>query len=183
MTTTSNSLALQIKDLLSTLSEHGRQHLNELETDLMQTNVLLTEAIEKLGASFMAIHAAVTAQQQLVDALLANEASSQTDMVRLREQASQIDLHVNSAVTGLQFQDMTNQLIGRTMRRVVGFRDVLEILGNGAEGLEAEASDDKMICALNKINDMLEAENAVLERELWKAVQQTHMESGDIELF
>src|SRR5690606_8582371 len=69
MTTTSNSLALQIKDLLSTLSEHGRQHLNELETDLMQTNVLLTEAIEKLGASFMAIHEAVIAQQQLVDTL------------------------------------------------------------------------------------------------------------------
>ncbi|GGI54550.1 chemotaxis protein [Oxalicibacterium solurbis] len=183
MTTTSNSLALQIKDLLSTLSEHGRQHLNELETDLMQTNVLLTEAIEKLGASFMAIHEAVIAQQQLVDTLLTKEESLPTDVVRLREQASQIDLHVNSAVTGLQFQDMTNQLIGRTMRRVVGFRDVLEILGNGANGLESEESEDRMVRALSKINEMLEAENAVLERELWKAVRQTHMESGDIELF
>lgn len=183
MTTISNSLALQIKDLLSTLSEHGRQHLNELETDLTQTNVLLTEAIEKLGASFMAMHAAVAAQRQLVDTLLAREDAPQMDVARLREQASEIDLHVNSAITGLQFQDMTNQLIGRTMRRVVGFRDVLEILGNGAEGLEAEECDDKMIRALNKINEMLKAENDVLERELWKAVRQTHMESGDIELF
>ena len=51
-----NSLALQIRDLLSGLSMHGGQHLSEIETDLIQTNILLSEAIEKLSASFMAIH-------------------------------------------------------------------------------------------------------------------------------
>lgn len=183
MTTISHSLAVQIKDLLSTLSEHGQQHLNELETDLMQTNVLLAEAIEKLGASFMAIHAAVTSQQKLVDALLSEDGASQTDIVRLQEQAREIDLHVNSAVTGLQFQDMTNQLIGRTMRRVVGFRDVLGILETGVMNMSENDGDDKMVVALKKINEMLKAENDVLEKELWKAVRQTHMESGDVELF
>lgn len=181
--TTQHSLAPQVKDLLSTLSEHGEQHLNELETDLVQTNVLLTEAIDKLSASFMAIHAAVTAQQHLVDALLSKDATSSDAMAELREKAKQIDLHVNAAVTGLQFQDMTNQLIGRTMRRVVGFRDVLEILGTGAAGIAADANNDKMIETLGKISETLKTENAVLENELWKAVRQTHMESGDIELF
>jgi hypothetical protein len=178
-----NSLAPQVKDLLSTLSEHGGQHLNELETDLVQTNVLLTEAIDKLSASFMAIHAAVSAQQQLVDALLSKDATSQDAVAELREKAQQIDLHVNAAVTGLQFQDMTNQLIGRTMRRVVGFRDVLEILGTGAAAIATDANNDTMIAALGKIGETLKAENAMLENELWKAVRQTHMESGDIELF
>lgn len=181
--TTHNSLAPQVKDLLSTLSEHGEQHLNEIETDLVQTNVLLTEAIDKLSASFMAIHAAVTAQQHLVDALLGKVATSQEAMTELREKAKQIDLHVNAAVTGLQFQDMTNQLIGRTMRRVVGLRDVLEILGTGAAGIAADENNDTMIAVLEKISETLKAENAVLKNELWKAVRQTHMESGDIELF
>lgn len=181
--TTHNSLAPQIKDLLSTLSEHGEQHLKELETDLVQTNVLLTEAIDKLSASFMAIHAAVTAQQHLVDALLSKDATSQEAITELSEKAKQIDLHVNAAVTGLQFQDMTNQLIGRTMRRVVGFRDVLEILGTGTAGIAADADNDHVIPALGKISETFKAENAALENELWKAVRQTHMESGDIELF
>ena len=57
--TIKNSLALEIKKLLTGLSEHGSQHLSEIETDLVQTNILLSEAIEKLSASFMAIHAAV----------------------------------------------------------------------------------------------------------------------------
>jgi hypothetical protein len=55
--TIKNSLALEIKKLLTGLSEHGSQHLSEIETDLVQTNILLSEAIEKLSASFMAIHA------------------------------------------------------------------------------------------------------------------------------
>lgn len=181
--TIQNSLALQIKDLLTILSGHGQQHLNEIETDLVQTNVLLTEAIDKLGASFMAIHAVVTAQQQLVDTLLEKDAASQEAMAELREKAKQLDLHVNSAVTGLQFQDMTNQLIGRTMRRVVGLRDVLEILGSGAAEIAAEEKNDNMIAVLNRINETLKTENAMLKNELWKAVRQTHMESGDIELF
>ena len=53
--TIKNSLALELKELLSGLSEHGSQHLTEIETDLVQTNVLLSEAIEKLSASFMAV--------------------------------------------------------------------------------------------------------------------------------
>ncbi len=180
--TIQNSLAPQIKDLLSTLSDHGSQHLNEIETDLVQTNVLLNEAIEKLSASFMAIHAAVTAQQHVVDALLAKNSTSSDTVEELRVKAMQIDQHVNAAVTGLQFQDMTNQLIGRTMRRVVGFRDVLEIVGTGSAGIVAE-NNDTMMVTLDRINETLKMESANLENELWKAVRQTHMESGDIELF
>ena len=111
--TIKNSLALELKELLSGLSEHGSQHLTEIETDLVQTNVLLSEAIEKLSASFMAIHEAVSAQQQLVDTLLAQAQAPAAAVGELRTKAVQIDQHVNAAVTGLQFQDMTNQLIGR----------------------------------------------------------------------
>jgi hypothetical protein len=181
--TTHNSLAPQVKDLLSTLSEHGGQHLNELETDLVQTNVLLTEAIDKLSASFMAIHAAVTRAAAVGRCFAEQRCDIAGRCGRVARKAQLIDLHVNAAVTGLQFQDMTNQLIGRTMRRVVGFRDVLEILGTGAAAIATDANNDTMIAALGKIGETLKAENAMLENELWKAVRQTHMESGDIELF
>lgn len=181
--TIQNSLAPQIKELLSTLSTHGQQHLNEIENDLVQTNLLLSEAIDKLGGSFMAIHAAVVAQQHLVNVLLENGSTPKEAVAELREKAGQIDLHVNAAVTGLQFQDMTNQLNGRTMRRVVGFRDVLAILGAAIAGIAMDENNDKMSAKLGTVNETLNTENAILENELWKAVRQTHMESGDIELF
>lgn len=181
--TINNSLASQLTDLLSGLADHGSQHLTEIETDLVQTNALLAEAIEKLSASFMAIHAAVTEQQKMVDALSDGTLVSPEATLALKAKSMQIDQHVNAAVTGLQFQDMTNQLIGRTVRRVVGFRDVLEVAGASSIAIPADASNDQLCGVLNHINETLKKESLDLEKELWKAVCQTHMESGDIELF
>jgi hypothetical protein len=40
-----------------------------------------------------------------------------------------------------------------------------------------------MTVLLDKITETLKTQSTMLENELWKAVCQTHMESGDIELF
>jgi len=181
--TTSHSPAPQVKDLLTALSEHGNQHLTEVETDLIQTNILLKEAIAKLSASFMAIHEAVVLQQQMVQTALAESGASATTMSSMQLQSEQIGLHINSAITGLQFQDMTNQLISRTMRRIVGFRDVLGTVGAGSDAIPVEIESHDLAVLLDKISDTLKTQSTSLENELWKAVCQTHMESGDIELF
>ncbi|MGB2832358.1 MAG: hypothetical protein WBC07_05365 [Methylotenera sp.] len=60
----------ELRTLLAAVSDHGKQHLVEVEADLLQTTFLLSEAIEKLGASFMAVHEAVTEQQQVINALM-----------------------------------------------------------------------------------------------------------------
>ncbi len=175
-------LGSQVKDLLSNLSDHGTQHLTEVETDLVQTNFLLGEAIAKLGASFMAIHVAIQAQQETIDLLLSGSKPTPEIAEQLRAKQLEIGQHVNAAVTGLQFQDMTSQLIGRTVRRVVGLRDVLGGIGSGSTSI-SESSAEEIVTALNTINKVLEEQSVKLESALWKAVCQTHMESGDIELF
>jgi hypothetical protein len=183
MTTREKLLSSQVKRLLSSLSDQGTLHLTEVETDLMQTNFLLGEAIEKLGASFMAIHEAVCAQQAVVDLLLAGAAAKPDITQKLNAVKSEIGQHVNSAVTGLQFQDMTSQLIGRTVRRVNGLRDVLATLGSSSAVMMPEIDKEEMIALLSNINKAFEDQSIKLESVLWKAVNQTHMESGDIELF
>lgn len=180
--TTLTSPAPQIKDLLSGLSAHGNQHLTEVETDLIQTNILLNEAIGKLSASFLAIHEAVETQQKMVKAIL-SDATLRDAASALQAQSAQIELHINAAVTGLQFQDMTNQLISRTMRRIVGLRDVLGQVGTGSACIPVDIGNAEMVALLDKINETLKTQSSMLENELWKAVCQTHMESGDIELF
>lgn len=180
---TERHLGSQVKHLLSNLSDHGTQHLTEVETDLVQTSFLLGEAIEKLGASFMAIHEAITAQRETVELLLSGAKVTPEIAAQLRARHDEIGQHVNAAVTGLQFQDMTSQLIGRTVRRVTGLRDVLGDVASGTSLLPQENNADDIIETLNSINKVLEEQSVKLESALWKAVCQTHMESGDIELF
>ncbi|HJV85807.1 MAG TPA: chemotaxis protein [Noviherbaspirillum sp.] len=175
-------LGSQVRHLLSNLSDHGTQHLTEVETDLVQTSILLGEAIEKLGASFMAIHEAISAQQEAIDLLLSGARPTPEIAEQLKTRHREIGEHVNAAVTGLQFQDMTSQLIGRTVKRVTGLRDVLGGIGSGSSGI-SEGNADEIIDTLNGINKVLEEQSLKLESALWKAVCQTHMESGDIELF
>lgn len=175
-------LGTQVKHLLSNLSDHGTQHLTEVETDLLQTSILLGEAIEKLGASFMAIHEAINAQQETIDLLLSGAMPTPDIADKLKAKHSEITQHVNSAITGLQFQDMTSQLIGRIVRRVTGLREVLGGIGSGSSGISANNAEE-IIESLSSINQVLEEQSVKLESALWKAVCQTHMESGDIELF
>jgi hypothetical protein len=176
-------LGAQVKQLLSSVSEHSAQHLTEAETDLVQTGILLAEAIEKLSASFMAIHEAMSAQQQAVEILLSGIQPTPEITRQLKARQDEIGLHVNAAVTGLQFQDMTNQLISRAVRRVTGLRDLIEGVGAGGTDVAPEDDSERLTITLDNINKVLEAQSLKLENELWKAVCQTHMESGDIELF
>jgi hypothetical protein len=110
LTTQGNPLGQQIQQLLDAVSRQGAGHLAEVETDLAQTALLLTEAIDKLGASFMSIHAVISVQQDAVVRLLEKSVASNEEREQLQGLQNEIDRHVNAAVTGLQFQDMTSQL-------------------------------------------------------------------------
>src|SRR6476619_3249430 len=103
-------LGSHVKRLLSGVSAHGRRHLTEVETDLLQTELLLEEAIDKLTSSFMAIHSTVGARQGAIDRLLAGAAPSAEDSAHLSGMSGEIGRHVNTAITSMQFQDMTSQL-------------------------------------------------------------------------
>jgi hypothetical protein len=176
-------LGSHVKRLLSGVSDHGRRHLNEVETDLVQTNLLLEEAIDKLTASFMAIHRSVDARQQDIDRLLAGAALSADDRARLAGLAGEVAAHVNAAVTSLQFQDMTSQLLDRTLRRVTGLRDFLATLSAHGDDIVPESGGEEIVEGLGKVSMALAVQSLALRSMLRKSVEQRHLESGDVELF
>jgi len=176
-------LGSQVKRLLTGVSDHGRQHLLEVETDLVQTAFLLGEAVEKLGASFFALHAAVRAQQGEVELLLADIDVDDPKMASLRVLRDEIGQHTNEAVTGLQFQDLTSQLLARTVQRIIGLRNVLSELATQGGELPPEGEEDAIVTMLNEINKKLDTQSIELRDLLRKAVHQKDMDSGDIELF
>ena len=176
-------LGSHVKRLLSGVSDHGRRHLTEVETDVIQTGLLLEEAIEKLSFNFMAIHQAVEAEQETIKLLLAGGTPSAEQRDKLEALHGQVAGYVNAAVTSLQFQDMTSQLLDRTLKRVTGLREFLGTLGaHGAEMLP-ESDNDEIVALLGKVSMALAIQSLELRSVLRKAVSQKHMEAGDIELF
>jgi hypothetical protein len=176
-------LGSHVKRLLSGVSAHGRRHLTEVETDLMQTELLLEEAIDKLTSSFMAIHGAVGARQDAIDRLLAGGAPSAEDSAQLAGMSGEIGQHVNSAITSMQFQDMTSQLIDRTLKRVTGLREFLGTLGDHGADILPESGSEEIVERLGKVSMALAIQSLELRSVLRKSVEQRHLESGDIELF
>ena len=176
-------LGSQVKQLLSGVSDHGNEHLSEVETDLAQTALLLGEAIEKLGDSFMALHAAVSKEQEEISLIISAGAAPDSSVDRLRVIQGEISQHINAAVTCLQFQDLTSQLISRTMQRCEGLREVLNVLGVAGADMNQDTEADDIEQLLRETTSRLEKQSADLKNLLRKAVHQKHLDSGDIELF
>lgn len=176
-------LGSQVKQLLSGVSDHGNAHLLEVETDLAQTTLLLGEAIEKLGVSFMALHAAITSEQGEIDLIVSAGNVSDESVKRLKMLQQDISRHIGSAVTSLQFQDLTSQLISRTLQRCEGLREVLGTLGVVGNDMEHDGESDDLSALLRETTLRLEKQSADLKSLLRKAVHQKHLDSGDIELF
>lgn len=176
-------LGWQVKRLLSGVSDHGKRHLTEVETDLIQTQLLLEEAIDKLTGSFMAIHSTVSSRQELVNALLAGGTLDAEACERLRRMSADVGEHVNAAVTSMQFQDMTSQLIERTLKRVTGLRAFLGTLGAHGADVQPDSDSEQIVELLSQVSMALAIQSLELRSVLRKAVNQQHLESGDIELF
>lgn len=176
-------LGSHVKRLLSGVSAHGRRHLSEVETDLLQTELLLEEAVDKLSASFMAIHSAVGARQEAIDRLLAGGTPTREDSEKLSTMSGEVGTHVNSAITSMQFQDMTSQLIDRTLKRVSGLREFLGTLDEQGSLIRPGTGSDEIVERLGKVSMALAIQSLELRSVLRKSVEQQHLESGDIELF
>jgi hypothetical protein len=83
----------------------------------------------------------------------------------------------------MQFQDMTSQLIDRTLKRVTGLREFLGTLGAHGADILPESGSEEIVDLLGKVSMALAIQSLELRSVLRKAVNQQHMESGDIELF
>lgn len=186
----------ELRGLLAAVSEHGKQHLAEVEADLTQTSYLLSEAIEKLGASFMAIHAASAEQQNLFAELLAQSQAARGDQTPVFDRADwqaklaaletlkqTIASEANAAVTGLQFQDLTSQLITRTIKRINGLRDILDELATHGNEIDPEYEHDEIARFLEQMHKTFHAGSHALSGGLRRAVSQQDMATGEIDLF
>jgi len=172
------TMGFQLQQLLTAISIHGNQHVLEIECDLAQTNNLLDEAIRKLGNSFLAIHQGLSSYQNLASDLLDRQSAEQ--LARLQ---TEINQHINAAITGLQFQDMTSQLITKMSKHIAELHDVFAVMDRPDRLIPAVADNAAILATLNTMNADLERQKLVFDDVSRKPVTQQHLECGEIVLF
>lgn len=173
----------EVRSLLDAVSEHGKQHLIEVDADLSQTTYLLSKAIEKLNSSFMAVHTAVTNQQKALESLMLQHQFTAEETSKINMFNQIIAEEVGVAITGLQFQDITNQLLVRAMTRVNGLKELLEELHDHGGGINSEYEHNEIAKLLEMMSNSLHHGSHALSGGLRRSVEQKNMASGDIELF
>lgn len=173
----------ELRALLAAVSSHGDRHLLEIDTDLQQTAFLLNEAIEKLSVSFMNVYGQITEQQAALK-LLADAGKLQPEeMEQLQVFQDNIGQEVNKVVTGMQFQDMTNQLLQRTIHRVNGLKFLLQELSTHQFPMAAEDEHQEILNFIAHVNHQFDVGSQHLTGNLRKSVNQQDLATGDIDLF
>lgn len=173
----------ELRTLLAAVSQHGEQHLLEAQADLQQTSFLLDEAIEKLSSSFLKVHDLINKQQTLLEAEVKAGHLGQEKLDVLEVYKEKIGTEVNAVVTGLQFQDMTSQLINRTIKRVTGLKELLQELAEHGGDIDPVQEHLDIAKFMGTINKTLHESSHALSGNLRKSVAQQDMASGEIDLF
>ena len=102
-------------------------------------------------------------------------------VTRLGSIALEVEGNVHNAVTALQFQDMTTQLVGHTRMRIEELESMLTGLAVLPELLNASAgAADPGAAALRQMREGLDA---VRVRTARNPVRQEKVDNGEIELF
>lgn len=173
----------ELKQLLVSLGGWGEEHLEHVETDLNRANVLLREAIAMLVDGFMSINKAAQEQQRLLLALGGSEQLSQQQLAEIAAQSRKIEGEVNRVVTGMQFEDMTNQLLSRALKRVAGLKILLLAMADEHETLLPGHGHEDIAAILQRMSESLNTKRASMHQDLQSSVNQQHMGAGEVELF
>lgn len=167
----------QAADLFAGVAAHGHQHLDEVARDLLQMDALLEAAIRKLSTAFLSLHDAMVRQQTVLDLQAEAGCSTAECSAALQPLRKEIERHIAAAVTGLQFQDMASQLIGRMAGHLGGVREIFGTLDTHAGAFAVHEP------ALVPLNERLALHGATLAAHAARKVAQGGVDSGDVELF
>jgi hypothetical protein len=137
-------------------------HMVAAIADIRQINLILDEAVSKLHNSFFLINDSLDANRDKLNDLVLDTLTPS----------------LNSAVTALQFHDLTTQLSSRLVNRLDGMSEILEC----TQYLGSDKSETN-VEVLTILKARVLEHNDNLHKKFNQSLNQQHMECGDVELF
>ncbi|MEW5771106.1 MAG: methyl-accepting chemotaxis protein [Pseudomonadota bacterium] len=169
-----------VADEVRALSQRTNQFSHEIRDHMDEVHASLNVAHEAIHAvASMDMNFALTSKQRVQETMV----RIGRENVSMAEAAKSIEVHadsvgreVNVAVTALQFQDMTSQLIGHAQVRIKA------LLAAAEESAAAFGAADNVAAGLAGARQHMHA-LAEVDKVYLNPVKQDTMSSGDVELF
>lgn len=172
-----------VADEVRNLSENTNKFSKQIRSLVHNVNDALVDAeqaINKLAASDMTyvMDSKQHVQTMMADLRALNDTMAQ-NAVELKEINNKVEQNVGVAVSTLQFQDMSSQLIAHAQMRIAALQEVASQMGAGADSL----SRDMYLQQIAAYRDSLNQHVMGLDAKKTNPVAQDNFDTGDIELF
>ncbi|MDD2913982.1 MAG: methyl-accepting chemotaxis protein [Gallionella sp.] len=172
-----------VADEVRNLSENTNKFSKQIRTlvgNVSQSLISAEHYIDKLAANDMTF---VMDSKQHVKAMMNDlTALNETiagNAVELSRINSKVEQNVAVAVSTLQFQDMSSQLIGHAQMRMTALQEVAGEMSKGTDSLNR----DEYLNQISAYNNLLHEHVVTLDAKKSNPVAQDNFSTGDIELF
>ncbi len=174
-----------VAEEVRTLSDRTNHFSHQIRDEMQSVHHSISgaeSAINEMASKDMstALQSKRRAELMTSEVQKVNEAMS-AGVTQLGSIALEVEGNVHNAVTALQFQDMTTQLVGHTRMRIEELEAMLKGLAVLPDLLDASTdAADPGAAALQKMREGLDA---VRIRTARNPVRQEKVDNGDVELF
>ena len=172
-----------VADEVRNLSENTNKFSKQIRSLVHNVNDALVDAeqsINKLAASDMTfVMDSKQHVQGMMSDLSALNATIAQNAVELKEINAKVEQNVGVAVSTLQFQDMSSQLIAHAQMRIAALQEVASQMSAGIDS----PSRDMYLQQIAAYRDSLNQHVMGLDAKKTNPVAQDNFDTGDIELF
>lgn len=168
-----------------------REH-QALDNELNQISTIIKDAAETIEAGFNDVNNQSARQSELLQSASENSTGIENQQITkyqeevkniTNEITGEINKNVVAIVRSLQFEDIVQQLVGHSRRRVKKMEILLSRTKKNLAKLNAENSDDSrlILAALDEIREDIICVQEELEQD--NPVKQESMEEGNVDIF
>ena len=172
-------VADEVRNLSEKTNKFSSQ-IRELVGSVNQSLKAAEDSINKLAAKDMTfvMDSKRHVESMMVDLAALNQTIANNG-VELNQISAKVEQNVSVAVSTLQFQDMSSQLIGHAQLRLTALQEVVNELAKGSSGLTLNAYLEQLAAYNNSLHQHVVS----LDEKKTNPVAQNNFDTGDIELF
>jgi len=178
-----------VADEVRSLSDRSNHFSDQIRAHMETVHLSVTQAEQAINAlASKDMNFALrnkTRVQEMMDNIQTLNEEMASAVSELTDISGQVEQNVNTAVTSLQFQDLTTQLLGHIERRISAMESVMGSIAAISLEEEDKTSDASLECRLRlqHFKEALTEAAKLVEQVKHNPVSQAEMSSGDIELF
>jgi methyl-accepting chemotaxis protein len=174
-----------VADEVRKLSRHSASFNAQIRAQAESAKRTIEEARELVSdVAAKDMNVAIKAKgnvDEMIEHVSSLNVSISDSLERVAGISQQVRLSVDTAVRGLQFEDLTRQLVEYVGHELVSVRDL--IAGLSGDSLDDPGADARLRAGIHEQRALLEQAREHLKRPVQSVVLQQSMDAGDVELF